>query len=156
MAIFGIAFTIIAMIGGLFFSYTYSAKGSLDLEQVNKIGNELINNIQKIYFFGDTNRKTYKPTFPQGIESLTIHHINQSGYNYYYLNISLVSNGEIRDMIFQTTEDYIAIVCSSSCVNTNIEPGYDIATYNNSFLGQGVKNIRIEGFNNTVIVEFVE
>lgn len=156
MSIFGIVFVLIAMVGGIFFAYTNTAKANLDQEQLNKIGTELIDDIQKIYFFGDTNRRTYKTTFPQGIEAMSIHHINESGANYYYLNITSFFEEELRSLIFQTSEDYIAIVCSRTCTTTGTGSIEEISMYNISYLRQGFKNIKIEAFNNTVIVDFVD
>lgn len=156
MSIFGIAFLLISIVGGLFFVYTNSAKAGLDLEQINKIGIELIGDIEKVYFFGDTNRRTYKTTFPVGIESITLHHINQSGDNYFYFNFSLNNDGQIKDLIYQANEDYINILCVDTCVTTNIEPGYDISEFDYKYLGQGFKKIRLEAYNNSVYVEFIE
>jgi hypothetical protein len=156
MSIFGIGFLLVALAGGAFFAYTNSAKASLDQDQINKIGTELLDDIQKIYFFGDTNRRTYKTTFPQGVQGISIHHINQSGDNYYYFNFTIIADGEYRDLIFQTDEDYIDIKCVNTCVTANIAVGYNISTYDESYLGQGFKNIRIEALNNSVYVEFIE
>jgi hypothetical protein len=155
MSIFGIAFVLIALTGGAFFAYTSSAKTSLDQDQINKIGTELLDDIQKIYFFGDTNRRTYKTTFPQGIQNLSIHHINESGNNYFYLNFTIIADGEFRDLIFQTEEDYIDIRCKN-CTQTFTSLNENISTYDPGRLGQGFKNIRIEAINNSVYVDFVD
>jgi hypothetical protein len=154
MSIFGIAFVLIALTGGAFFAYTNSAKASLDQDQINKIGAELLDSIQKIYFFGDTNRRTYKTTFPQGVQNLSIHHINESGDNYFYLNFTIIADGEFRDLIFQTNEDYISIKCKNCTQLTSTNE--NISTYDPGRLGQGFKNIRIETINNSVYVDFVD
>jgi membrane-anchored glycerophosphoryl diester phosphodiesterase (GDPDase) len=154
MSIFGIAFVLIALTGGAFFAYTNSEKDNLDQKQINKIGTELLDSIQKIYFFGDTNRRTYKTTFPKGIESLSIHHINRSGYTYYYLNFTIIIDGTYRSLFFQTNEDYISIKCKNCVQVTSINE--TISTYDPGRLGQGFKNIRIEAINNSVYVDFVD
>jgi hypothetical protein len=155
MSIFGIGFLLVALVGGAFFAYTNSAKASLDQDQINKIGNELLDDIQKIYFFGDTNRRTYKTTFPKGVQSISIHHINESGDNYYYFNFTIIADGKYRDLIFQTDEDYIDIKCFN-CTQTYTSANENITTYWEGHLGQGFKNIRIEAINNSVYVDFVE
>ncbi len=156
MAIFGIGFLLVAMIGGLFFSYTNSAKKTLDVDQVNKIGTELIDDIQKIYFFGDSNRRTYKTTFPKGIENFTIHHVNESGLVYNYLNITLLNDDFYNSLIFQTSEDYINIECLKTCIKTSAGGDNFISSFDYQYLGQGFKNIRIEAINGSVFIDFNE
>ena len=50
LIIFGIGFIMIIALSGVFFSYSSEAKLSLDKTQLEKIGGELISNIEKIYF----------------------------------------------------------------------------------------------------------
>lgn len=155
MVIFGIVFVMISVVGGLFFSYTNSAKESLDKKQINKIGQEIISNVQKIYFFGDGNRVTITPTFPQGIENLSIHHINESGDDYYYLNFSIINQGLYEDLIFQTTEDGIPFGCLDCTVDVPVGVGHNVSYFNQTYLGQAVHRIKIEAINDTVYVDFV-
>lgn len=154
ISIFGIIFVIIAVAGGIFFSYTNSAKESLDKKQINKIGQEIINNVQKIYFFGDGNRVTITPTFPQGIEEISIHHINQSGNNYYYINITVLNQDVYESLIFETTEDDIPFGCKNCTINDTII-GHNISSFNNMYFGQGSKRIKIESINDTTYVDFM-
>lgn len=153
MSIFALAAVLIVTVGGLFFAYTHSAKESLDRKQINKIGTELLTNIEKVYFFGDGNRVTMDINFPKGIESLQIYNINESGDNYFYFNISTISGGVVQNMIFETKEDYIKLNCKE-CVKTY--PGTNtIFTYNQSYLFQGFKQLRIEAINDSVYTDFV-
>ena len=50
LMILGIALTIIIILAGVFVNYSNSAKKSLDKQQLSNIGDDLISNIEKVYF----------------------------------------------------------------------------------------------------------
>ena len=50
LIIFGIGFTIIVVLGGIFFTYSTDARDELDQKQLRKTGDEIISNVEKIYF----------------------------------------------------------------------------------------------------------
>jgi hypothetical protein len=155
ISIFGIAFVLITITGAAFFSITNSAKVEFDKEKLNKIGTELIDIIQKVYFFGDTNRQTYKTLFPQGVETISIHHINEFGDEYYYLQISVLDGENQINLTYQTREDYIPIKCKN-CNKMIIDSDHNVSYFYEKYLGQGFKNIRIEALNNSVYIDFDE
>ena len=154
LSIFGIGLALIGIVGGLFFVYTYNAKESLDFQQIDKIGSDVITNAEKIYFLGTGNRLTLKYTFPEGIENLSIHKFNESGYKYSYLNFTIVRDDNLVDVIFQTQEDYVDI----DCVVCNKGPAnqfYNYSYYNFSDYNMGPKTIRIESIGSKVYIDFV-
>jgi len=153
LAIFGMGLALIVIVGGIFFVYTYSAKSSLDFQQVDKIGNEIIDNSEKIYFLGTGNRITLNPVFPQGIENFTIHQINESGYNYGYLNFTLVRDGELVHVIFEPQEAYVRLECTK-CYKA-VSATHNVSWYNATNFHQGSKTIRIESMGTFVSVDFM-
>lgn len=149
-----IGFTIILIIGGIFFNYSVSAKNTLDKKQIEKIGNELITNIEKIYFLGNGNRLTYETEFPELIYNFTIVHLNNTNSTddivLDYFNIAYQDENTISSSIFFTNEFFIRFNCTNSCYKSG-----NISYYNETSIGGGNKRIRIESKGKYVNVDFV-
>jgi hypothetical protein len=158
LMIFGIGFSIIMVLSGIFFGYFNAEKETLDSKHLQNIGEELIGNIDKIYFLGNGNRITLNTKFPEGIENITIYHIidkNVSGTNisFDYLNISYIGGGKIISQIFTTSEPYIRFNCTRCYHNltTNISHYNDTSDFTGGF-----KRIRIESKGNWVSMDFIK
>lgn len=158
LMIFGIGFSIILILTGVFFGYFNSEKETLDAKHLQNIGEELMSNVEKIYFLGNGNRVTLNTKFPEGIENVTIYHIidkNISGVNvsFDYLNFSYISGGKIQSQIFTPNEPYIRFNCTR-CEHSLTE---NISYYNDTsdFTG-GFKRIKIESKGDWVTIDFVK
>ena len=152
MVIFGIGFSLIIILGGVFFSYSNSAQKGLDKKQIDNIADELMSNIERIYFLGKGNRITMKTTFPDGIENFTIVHKNISGVEFDYLNISTYNEKLLLSNIYETNE-YVRFNCTA-CYHSPLINGEGISSFNQSDFSVGQKNIRIESFGDYVSVDF--
>lgn len=153
LSIFLIGFTIIIIMSGIFFNYTSEAKQSLDKSQIDKIGNDIISNIENIYFIGQGNKITMKAKFPDYIENFTIHHTNNTlGEKFDYLNFTIQGEKIFTNQLFLTKELYIRFNCSS-CYHNNIT---NISYYNSSDFSGGLKVIKIESRENYVTLDFVK
>lgn len=150
---FGIGFILILILSGIFIYYSGSAKQDLDKKQIEKVGNEIIFNAEKVFFLGDGNRLTLKVTLPIGIANFTIHHINNSNgtdtIEFDYLNISSYLDGNRVDNIFSPNQLYIRMNCTR-CYNTE-----NYSHYNSSDFGGGPKRIRIESKGDWVSIDFI-
>lgn len=159
LIIFGIALSMIIILSGIFFSYSSEASSSLSKDQINKIGNEIILNIDKIYFLGSGNKITINTLFPDSINNISIYHMNISngtGYNQFdYLNISqITSNSQIVSNIFTANENYIRFNCEN-CKNTTKVNGSWISYFNDtSDFSGGPKLIIIKSSDNFVYIDF--
>lgn len=146
---FGIGFVLILVLAGIFISYSGSAKQSLDKQQIEKIGSEIIRNSERIYFLGDGNRLTVESLFPNDIENFTLHHSrNENGSRFDYLNVSYQLDGQIIFSVFTTSELYIGLNC------TNCHNGLNVSYYNQSDFAGGSKKIRIESKGDFVSIDF--
>lgn len=158
LIIFGIGFTIIVVLGGIFFTYSTDARDELDQKQLRKTGDEIISNVEKIYFLGNNNMITLTSKFPDGIENFTIIHKNTSDgvttKEFDYLNISYISGGEVVSNIFAANENYIRFNCSLCYHSPNINGNYT-SHYNSSDFSGGVKKIKIISKNEYVQIDFV-
>lgn len=161
LMIFGIGFTIILVMGGIFFGYFNSEKDTLDRKHIIKVSEELINNIEQIYFLGEGNKVTMKTKFPSLIENLTIHHVNITDPNnpgerlyYDYLNFSYYDEDDYYSLLFEANELYIRFNCTR-CDNTSIVDGEWVSYYNDTsdFAG-GPKRINIESKGDWVSIDF--
>lgn len=154
MMIFGIGFVIIIMLSGIFFTYFNSEKQSLDHKHLENIGNEIIMNVEKIYFLGNGNRVTINTNFPEGIQNITIKHyenvnINGKNTSFDYLFITTVEN---ETMNFNPYENYIRF----NCVDCEHRPAENISFYNDtSIFSGGNKKIRIESKGDLVELSFI-
>jgi len=160
LIIFGIGFLMIIVLSGVFFSYSNEAKASLDKTQIEKVGNELISNVEKIYFLGSGNRITYKASFPEGIANMSIEHRNNSNsttdINFDYINITYYTHGNISSSLFTANENYIRFNCSR-CINEPNIGGNWTSYYNDTsdFAG-GAKTIKIYSMGDYVNIDFVK
>ena len=156
--IFAIGFSIIAILGGIFFTYSSDAKDTLDEKQLSKIGDELMSNIEKIYFLGSNNMITFNSKFPEGIQNFTIVHKNNSNLTtvieFDYLNITYISNGKINSNIFSTNENYIRFNCSK-CYHTNNINGTYTSYFNSSDFTGGSKKLKILSKGSYVQIDFI-
>lgn len=157
LIILGIALTIIMILSGVFFSYFNSAKQNLDKQQLTNIGNDLISNIERIYFMGSGNRITQQSNFPDGIVNFTIEHFNISnGTNYNQfevINITFYDSIAESSLLFYPIETYVKIDCDR-CQNTTPLNGNYTSYFNQSMFSQGPKEIRLETRGDTVYLSF--
>lgn len=158
LMIFGIGFTIIIILGGIFFSFSGEAKSSLDQKQLQKTGDEIISNIEKIYFLGNNNMITLTSTFPDGIDNFTIEHVNNSNGGTYvvfdYLNISYIGDKGTVSNTFTTKETYTRFNCTKCYHTTNIGGNYT-SYFNSSDYTGGVKKMKIQSRGDFVSIDFV-
>jgi hypothetical protein len=156
LIIFGISFAIIAIIGGLFYSYFDVEKKTLDNEQLQKIGDEMVNYVEKVYFLGDGNRLTIDTKFPKGIKNITIHHLinhtlsDGTNASFEYLNITFYHSDQIVHNIFSPAETYIRFNCTNCTHNSSTNISYfDADDY-----AEGHKKIRFESKGDWVAINF--
>lgn len=146
---------LIVVMGGLFFTYSMGAKASLDQEQIEQIGEQIVSSAEKIYFLGKGNKITIKTNFPEGIENITIHNTtqNQSGINitYSYLNISYFNENGRVSSIFLPNDNYINIRCEYCDIGLN-----ETYIFNETSINGGPKRIKVESKGDYVVVDFVK
>lgn len=161
LSIFAISFTIIIILGGIFFTYSSEAKTDLDKDQIDRVFLDIMNNVDQIYFLGVGNRVTQKLSFPNNINSISIVHKNESlgGGEYQefdYLNVSIQNVGFTQDLIYFPSQTYIRFNCTSSCdVETSNVDGNWISYYSYENTNAGAKQIRIENKGDFVAIDFL-
>lgn len=154
LTIFGIAFLIILIMAGIFFTYTMGAKDTLDRKQIEKIGEEIMFNAEQVYFLGQGNRVTINTNFPDKITNITIMHRNTSDNTATVdmLNISYVMNKNIISSIFTTSELYIRF----NCTLCYVDPSSNTSYYNTSDFSVGPKRIRVTSHGDWVSIDFAK
>jgi len=155
LMIFVIGFIIIILFGAIFFNYSLESKSYLDKNQIDRIGNEIVTNIEKIYFLGNNNMITLNSNFPDGIENFTIVHINFTDRYVDYINISYYDEKNINHEIFQMSENYIRLNCTLCNHTTNINGNYT-SYFNSSDFSEGAKRIRILSKGNFIEISFTK
>lgn len=154
LVILGIGFTLVLVMGSIFFTYSNDAKVSLDSKQLKNIGDDIINNVEKVYFLGIGNKITIKTSFPNGIENITIHNIKVGSQDVSYYNISYIGDKQVLSEIFEPVESYVKLNCSSGpegCIRHNANVSY----YPNDMFTGGYKKIRIESRGDYVNIDFM-
>lgn len=158
LTILGISLTLIAILSAIFIGYSNSAKQGLDKEQIENIGEELISNIERIYFQGNGNRVTQRSNFPSNILNFTIFHRNVtlSGVPTMidYINITYNDDGFLNDLIFYPLETFIRIQCDKCYTTPPNALGEYVSYFNTSDFSQGPKQIRVESRNQRVYISF--
>jgi len=154
LMIFGIGFTIILILSGVFFNYFNQEKNSLDTQHLENLGNQLMQNIEKIYFLGSGNRVTINTNFPEQIESFSVVHKNNvtvgtENISYDYLSVVLLDN---TTHVFTPNEIYIRFNCKDCTHNLTTNVSY---VNDSSFLTAGKKKIRIENKGDFVEIAFI-
>ncbi|MFW6286016.1 MAG: hypothetical protein ACOC16_02740 [Nanoarchaeota archaeon] len=158
LLIFGISFLIILIMGGIFFSYFNTEKKTLDNQHLQKIGNEMINYVEKVYFLTQGNRLSINTRFPDGIKNITIHHFNNKSVNgnnisFDYLNITFYHSNQLVHNIFSPKEPYIRFNCTDCFHN----PITNVSYFNDtSDFAQGQKTIRFQSQGSWVSVDIIK
>mgnify|MGYP006286859653 CR=1 FL=1 len=156
MLIFGISFIIIAVMGGMFYNYFNVEKKSLDNEHLQRIGGEMMNYVEKVYFLGDGNRLSIDTRFPDGIENITIHHLNNhtlddgTNASFDYMNITFYHSKQKVSNIFSPSELYIRF----NCTNCTHDPSTNISYFDPDDFSEGDKKIRFESKGDWVDISF--
>jgi uncharacterized protein (UPF0333 family) len=157
LLIFGIALIIILVLGGIFFSYSLGAQQSLNQQQIDRIGKDLMNTVQQIYFLGSGNKVTLNTRFPEEIENISIHHMytdyEGESIEFDYLNISYSIGKDIVSTIYQTNELYTRFNCTNC---THLAPPINISFYNDTQFEAGPKEIRLISRGDYVDIEIVQ
>ena len=154
LMILGIALVFTIVLGGIFFSFSNSSHKTLNSEQVNRIGNDLMRSIDEMYFRGPGNKIQYKANFPGDIVNFTIHYFQNSSLNYSYLNISKYSDDEVHEHLFFPAETYIHFACEK-CYNFS-DGANNTYFYNESAFSNGPKKVSIKATSNEVMIDFVQ
>lgn len=149
LIIFGIGFVLIIMMAGVFFTFSGDAKQSLDKKQIEKIGRDIMNNVENVYFLGSGNRVTMNLNMPEGIENITIHHINNSGQVFDYMNFTFYQDKVLSSEMYFSKENYIRFDCSD-CTNLG-----DLSYYPIYDLNPGPKRVRVESKGDWVSIDFI-
>jgi hypothetical protein len=152
LIIFGIAVALITITGAIFFSYVNESKTALDQKQVEKMGTEIVNNIEKIYFLGSGNRVTMKMTFPDNLINFTIHHRKINGEPFEFLNISYYWEDQKVSSIFTPNQLYVRF----NCTNCYYDTVRNISYYDASDSSLGAKQIQLTSKGTFVSVDFVK
>lgn len=154
--IFGIGFFFVLILGGLLLFYMNSAKNTLDENQIDEIGNQIVDTIEKVYYLGPGNKFTIKANFPTGIENLSITNvsINRSNFNgtYYYFNFTYSYEDEWRNTIISPSDESIPFTCVNNCTVVGNSTFFEPYHFN-----KGVKRIKVEALSNGFVnIEFVQ
>ena len=151
---FGMGLTLIVILGSIFFYYSNEAKVDLDKKQIRKFGEDLMSNVEKIYYLGDGNRITQKSLLPDTIFNFTIHHSqNGSGAQFDYLNITTYeSEGISVNNIFLTADPTFIRFNCTRCYHDILT---NISYYNTSDFAGGSKAIKLESKGDWVTIDFV-
>lgn len=155
LMVFGIGLSLILIIGGLFVSYTNTAKNTFDKRQLEAVGEEVLDYVNRVYFLGEGNRITSNLKLPSGIENLTITHINNSVGEFDVLNFTYYSAGMLQSSYFSSAENYIRFNCTK-CYHTPNLNGNWSSYYNSSMYNGGSKKIRIESRGEWVSIDFIQ
>lgn len=153
--IFGIALVLIAITGAVFFSYVNESKTTLDQKQIEKMGNEIMDNVDKIYFLGQGNRVTLKMTFPDNLVNFTIQHTQNAGEPFEYLNITYFWQGQKTSSIFNPSDLYVRFNCTYCYHVRTLGSKMNVSYYNASDASLGTKQIQITSMGSFVNVDFV-
>lgn len=153
---FAIGFGLILILSGLYLTYSTGATDTLNRQQIEKIGRDIISNVEKIYFLGEGNRVTYTTTFPEDITNMSIHHANNSNATHTivfdYLNITYIQDSTYASSIFTAKENYIRF----NCTNCSHFPARNISIYDDDDFSGGTKKIKVESEGEWVSIDFVK
>lgn len=156
LIIFGIGFSLILIIGGIFMSFFFAEKQNLDTTVLNQIGERITSSIEKIFFLGIGNKMTLDFKFPEMIHNISIYHKNNltnPNKSFDYLNISYYYNENISYLIFLTSKNYVRFNCSGCYHNFSSNISY----FNDSSdFSVGDKKLKIESFKDYVNIGFVK
>ncbi len=139
LIIFGISFLIILISFYYFSTEMIISNGEISKEQVSKIGNTLISNIEKVYFNGEGSRLTYKLKFPNNINDMYVQNVN--GISVLFFNISIGDTNTLS--YFYSNYDNLKFNLSP---NNEIifNSTTNITRFNKSYYySSGIKNIKL-------------
>lgn len=156
LLVFGIGLSLTLILGAVFFSYFNEERHSLDKLQIQNIGDEVMSNVDKIYFLTRGNKFSIDANFPDGITNLSIlHYYNMSNESFDILAIETYNN---YTHYFESSETYIRFNCTKCHHNETIHMGQpvNISYYNESNFAQGMKKIKFESMGSWVSIDFVQ
>lgn len=148
---FSLTLTILA--AGYYVMYSQEATDELNKAQLDRIFDDVMNKVSRVYFAGNGNRITIEATIPQGVNQITIENgTTGGGINFNYLNISYVGDGgNIVESLYFPEELFIYLNCTSSCTYTGNRGIFD-----RQHTGSGAKRIRVESEGDIVSIDFIQ
>ncbi len=147
LIILGIGFFFIAILGGVFLQLYNQESDKLDSEQIQNIGDQLISTAEKVYFRGIGNKITVSANFPEEIENMSIHRIED---NVTYLNFTGYSNQQLISFIFLTNSPDVRINC------TNCFHSENVSWYSEIDFNGGPKRIAVQSMGDWVSIDFAK
>ncbi|MDA3855803.1 MAG: hypothetical protein PF569_06070 [Candidatus Woesearchaeota archaeon] len=155
LIIFGIAFTLILVMGALFYGFFTGEKTTLDTKHLEQIGLKIMTESEKVYFLGNGNKKTISTDFPEGITNISIIHYNQSSLSFDILEISYYGDKDIYSLYFQPQEEYVRFNCTKCTHVTSLAKNYSYYNQSSDF-SQGAKRIEVRSLGDYVSIDFVK
>jgi len=134
MIITALALFILIPIVYLFYEYSYGTSDGINYAQLNKLGNDIINNAESIYYLGQPSKAIIKGTMPESVTSIEI--INDSNEDDYEIVFTINENNEIS---FK----------SSIRIDSTNKDGV-LKTFDEEAFTKGVKSIKLESFGDYV------
>jgi len=153
LIIFGMGLTLIIVMAGIFSGYFNSEKSNLDSKFIEKIGGEIIEKVEKIYYLGEGNRVTIEAKFPDNIKNISIMHENRSGLSFDVLNITYFGYKSDNSLLFMPNEPHIRFNCTKCFYNKSLIPNISFFNDTSDFSG-GNKRIVVESFGEWVGIYF--
>lgn len=126
-----IGLVVIVPIIYMFYSYSHGSTAEIETAKIQKMGNDIINNAENIYYLGEPSRTVLKGTMPDGVK-----------------NISIARDWDknINEVVF-ILQDGSELAFFSNVNLANEEPVEDIqkaVNFTENARTQGLKNIRLE------------
>jgi len=107
--IFGISFSIILMLFSFVIGDLRQGESGINKDKITKIGNDMINYIEKVYYLGKGNKLTYQVIFPSGINQMYIWFKNN--ISILVVNFSLGNSNSLS--YFYPSDSYVKFNFSS-------------------------------------------
>ena len=117
----------------LFFNYSQRSSGQIKEGRVTKMGSDIVNNAETIYYLGEPSRIVLTETMPEGVDELRIDSDWEQGVNELVF-VTRFAGGEASDFVF------------SSKVNLQ-EAGDVLGEFDELDRRPGTKKIRLEAKN---------
>lgn len=130
LIVIGIAFTMLIPSLLLFSQYSATGNQVVIASQVDRIGKEIISNVEAIYFYGKNSKTTIKVSFPDGLTGVYINKQNPPIHNISELVFNATLFGGQTQFVYFTKIN----------ISGNLTAGYQME----DAVSQGIKTFVIE------------
>ena len=140
-------FVMLIMLPLVYLVYNYTQESGADIveAQINKLGRDIINNAESVYYFSSPSKITIDTNMPRGVLNITIHQNDPA-------IVSCIKCTELRFLVQQKDVKQTLAFSTNINMRTDIYDGVNTSKFNDSAFSEGLKHFNIQAKKDHVLI----